>query len=97
MNSRTRDMNARASMLGRWRKKKDVPGHIPSKVQTGLRSKVELREKAAHETRPRRCLAWPRESRRWQVVVAGRWQADGLCNATLVVRDEATWWCKGRW
>jgi hypothetical protein len=50
---------------------KDVPGHIPREVQTGLRSEVELHEKAAHKTRPRWCLAWPRESRAWQVV-AGR-------------------------
>ena len=72
---------------------KDVPGHIPSKVQTGLRSEVELHEKAAHKTSPRWCLAWPRESRAWQVV-AGRWRAECLCNATLVIREESSRWCK---
>jgi hypothetical protein len=35
----------------RYMEEKNVPGHVPSAVQTGLKSEVELREMAAHKTR----------------------------------------------
>ena len=66
-----------------YTEEKDVPGHIPSEVQTGLESEVELHKNAAHKTRPRRGSL--------NHVRFDRWRAGNVCNTTLVAREETSW------